>query len=70
MGTHQYYLSEYEFPLATNRLQMVIVTYNEKTGEGKFYLRPYNVSTGLFTYKDNGSYGGFGKISSIAPLFK
>lgn len=49
---------------------MVIVTYNEKTGEGKFYLRPYNVSTGLFTYKDNGSYGGFGKISSIAPLFK
>ena len=70
MGTHQYYLSDYEFPLATNRLQMVIVTYNEKTGEGKFYLRPYNVSTGLFTYKDNGSYGGFGKISSIAPLFK
>lgn len=70
MGTHQYGLTEYEFPLATNRLQMVIVTYNEKTGEGKFYLRPFNVSTGLFTFRDNGSYGGFGEITAIAPLFK
>ena len=44
--------------------------YNEKTGEGKIYLRPFNVSTGLFTSKNNGTYGGFGEITAICPTFR
>ena len=51
-------------------MQIVIFTYNEKTGEGKIYLRPFNVSTGLFTYKDNGVYGGFGRITAAATTFR
>lgn len=74
-GTRNYSLSGeteggYPFPLETNRLQMIITTYNESSGEGKIYLRPFNLSTGLFTFKDNGSYGGFGQITAIAPIFK
>lgn len=69
-GTHQYYPSDYEFILDTHRLQMIITTYNEKTGEGKIYLRPFNVSTGLFTSKNNGTYGGFGEITAICPTFR
>lgn len=69
-GTHQYYLSDYEFLLDTHRLQLIITTYNEKTGEGKIYLRPFNVSTGLFTSKNNGTYGGFGEITAICPTFR
>lgn len=69
-GTHQYYLSDYEFLLDTHRLQMIITTYNDKTGEGKIYLRPFNVSTGLFTSKNNGTYGGFGEITALCPTFR
>ena len=69
-GTHQYYLNDYPFQLDTNRLQLIITTYNEKTGEGKIYLRPFNVSTGLFTSKNNGTYGGFGEITAICPTFR
>ena len=62
--------TSYTFPLATNRMQVAIFTYNEKTGEGKIYLRPFNVSTGLFTYKDNGVYGGFGRITAATTTFR
>ena len=59
-------LTYYEYILDTNRTQIVIVTYNEKTGEGKFYLRPFNVSTGMFSaFKNNGTYGGYGEITAI-----
>lgn len=70
VGTHQYYLSDYPFPLPTNRLQIIVTTYNSKTGEGKIYLCPFNVSTGLFLFRNNGVYGGFGEITAIAPTFK
>ncbi len=71
-GTHQYTLGadSYPFPLATNRLQVLITTYNETTGEGKIYLRPFNVSTGRFTFKDNGTFSGFGEITALATTFK
>ena len=49
---------------------MIITTYNDKTGEGKVYLRPFNVSTGLFTAKDNGTYGGFGEITALCPTLR
>ena len=68
-GAHNYFQQDYAFILDTHRLQMVITTYNETTGEGKIYLRPFNVSTGLFTSKSNGVYGGFGEILAIAPTF-
>lgn len=69
-GTHGFDYNTYTFPLATNRMQIIIFTYNETTGEGKIYLRPYNVSTGLFTFKDNGVYGGFGRITAAAATFR
>ena len=69
-GTHQYYMNDYPFQLETNRLQLMITTYDETTGEGRIYLRPFNVSTGLFTAKDNGTYGGFGEITAMCPTFK
>ena len=65
-GTSHNSFNDYPFVLDTHRLQMVITTYNESTGEGKIYLRPFSPSTGLFTMKDNGSYGGFGEITAIA----
>lgn len=65
-GTSQNSFNNYPFVLNYHRLQLVIVTYNEKTKEGKIYLRPFSVSTGLFTLTDNGSYGGFGEITAIA----
>jgi len=69
-GTHGFDYNTYTFPLATNRMQIMIFTYNESTGEGKIYLRPFNVSTGLFTFKDNGVYGGFGRITAVASTFR
>ena len=69
-GLHDYSQNSYEFLLPMHRLQMVIVTYNEKTGEGRIYLRPFNVSTGKFTFKDNGSYGGFGEITAITTTLR
>ena len=69
-GSHGFDYNSYTFPLATNRMQVMIFTYNESTGEGKIYLRPFNVSTGLFTYKDNGVYGGFGRITAVATTFR
>lgn len=62
--------TEYPFPLSTHRLQIIITTYNESTGEGKIYLRPFNVSTGMFTFKDNGVYGGFGEITAITSTMR
>lgn len=70
-GTHQYSTNHdssyyYEFPLTYHRLQLIIVTYDEKSGEGKFYLRPFSVSTGMLSaFKNNGEYGGFGEITAI-----
>lgn len=69
-GTHRYDLSNYPFQLEYNRLQLLITTYNEKTGEGKIYMRPFNVSTGRFTIKNNGTLKGFGEITAIAPTFR
>lgn len=69
-GTHGFDYSTYDFPIATNRMQIMIFTYDEASGEGKIYLRPFNVSTGLFTFKDNGVYGGFGRITAVATTFK
>ncbi len=69
-GTHQYYISDYPFQNTYNRLQILITTYNEKTGEGKIYMRPFNVSTGRFTMKSNGTLSGFGEITAIAPTFR
>jgi len=64
-GTCQNFVP-YEFTLPTHRAQIIITTYNDKTGEGKVYLKPFNVSTGKFTAKDNGVFGGFGEITAIA----
>lgn len=69
-GTRQIYEGDYQFPLETNRLQLLIVTYNEKTGEGKIYLRPFNVSTGLLTMTTNGTLSGFGEITAVTATFK
>ena len=68
--TQGYAIDWYPYLIATNRLQMIITTYNDKTGEGKVYLRPFNVSTGLFTAKDNGTYGGFGEITALCPTLR
>ena len=70
MGTQQLDPTSYPYILPTHHLQMIIVTYNEKTGEGKIYLRPFNVSTGYFTSKDNGTYGGFGEITAICTTLR
>lgn len=69
-GTQNLDPSSYPYILPTHRLQMIITTYNDKTGEGKIYLRPFNVSTGLFTSKNNGTYGGFGEITALCPTFR
>lgn len=75
-GTRNYDLygsgsTNYAFPLSTHRMQMAVVTYNEKTGEGKIYLKPFNVSTGMFNaFKDNGTYGGFGQITAIGTTLR
>jgi len=75
-GIHRYDTSAdtsdpYAFPLSNHRLQMIIVTYNESTGEGKFYLRPFNVSTGMFSaFKNNGEYGGFGEITAVGTTMR
>ena len=70
-GTGQIYPSDYGFTLPTHRAMLIITTYNDKTGEGKFYLRGFNVSTGMFTFSGNyGSFGGFGEITAIAPTLR
>ena len=69
-GSHGFDYNSYTFPIATNRMQIVVFTYNESTGEGKIYLKPFNVSTGLFTFKDNGVYGGFGRITAASSTFR
>ena len=70
LGTHQYYMESYDFPLPTNRTQVILTTYNEKTGEGKIYLRPFTASTGRFTTRDNGTFGGFGEITAIGSTLR
>ncbi|GEM_PF-1031854 len=63
--------SGYKFPLAYHRLQMLMVTYNESTGEGKIYMRPFIVSTGMFSvFKNNGTVGGFGEITAIGTTLR
>lgn len=69
-GTQQLSYQGYDFTLPYHRLQIIIATYDESKGEGKIYLRPFNVSTGLFTFKSNGTYDGFGKIESITTSFR
>lgn len=63
-------LASYQFQLSTNRLQILVVTHDAATGEGKIYLRPFNVSTGLFTLKDNGVLTGFGEITAVGPSMR
>lgn len=60
----------YAFSIPTNRTQVVIVTHNDKTGEGKIYLRGFNVSTGKFTMTSNGTFDGFGRITAVAPTMR
>lgn len=70
-GTQQLSASDYSYILPTHRSMLIITTYNDKTGEGKFYLRGFNVSTGTFTFSgDYGSYGGFGEITAITPTLR
>jgi len=70
-GTHQYFWGDYEFVLPTNRSQLMITTYNRKSGEGKIYLRGFNINTGLFTASgNNGVFSGFGEITAVAPTFR
>ena len=70
-GTGQIYPSDYGYTLPNHRAALIITTYNDSTGEGKFYLRGFNVSTGMFTFSgDYGSFGGFGKITAIAPTLR
>lgn len=70
-GTHNYLKPyTYEFQIPTNRLQVIITTYDETAGEGKVYLRPFNVSTGRFTTKSNGTFRGFGRITAVTPTKK
>ncbi|MCQ2162442.1 MAG: PKD-like family lipoprotein [Bacteroidales bacterium] len=61
---------DYPFPLETNRKQLIITTYNEKTGEGKVYLQPFSPSTGRPGTTLNGVFSGFGEITAIEPLLK
>lgn len=69
-GSMQYgSFNVYPFILPSHRTQMLIVTYNEATGEGKIYARPFNLATGMFTYKNGGTFDGFGEITAIAPTF-
>ena len=70
-GTGQLSASSYGYVLPTHRNMLIITTYNESTGEGKFYLRGFNVATGLFTFNgDYGTFGGFGEITAIAPTLR
>lgn len=76
-GSHQYGFDKnddsryYQFQLDTNRAQILVVTYNETTGEGKIYMKPFNVSTGMFSaFKDNGVYGGFGEITALCGALR
>lgn len=67
-GTQQLY--SYDFTLPYHRLQVMITTYDAATGEGKIYMRSYNISTGLFLMASNEVYSGFGEITAVAPIFK
>lgn len=70
-GTMQMSPSDYGFILPTHRNMLIIVTQNSRTGEGKFYLRGFNVNNGRFTISGNyGSYGGFGEITAIASTLR
>lgn len=67
-GTHNY-ATYYDFVLNTHQTQMLICTYNETTGEGKIYAKPFNVNSGLFSMTDQGeTYDGFGEITAITPV--
>ena len=71
VGTRQFFSAiDYGYALPTHQLQIIITTYNPSTKEGKIYLRPFNVASGLFTMKNNGTYGGFGEILCISPTFR
>lgn len=63
-------ITNYDHTIETHREQMIIVTYNESTKEGKIYLRPFNPSTGLFTMQNNGVYGGFNEITALTTTLR
>lgn len=69
-GTQQIGINDYAFTLPANRMQLIITTYNDSTGEGKVYLRPFNINTGKFTFSSNGTYSGFGRITAICPTLR
>ncbi len=70
-GTHHYAFDDYPYVLPTNRSQLIITTYNDKTGEGKIYLRGFSVATGMFTFNGNGgTFSGFGEITATATTFR
>lgn len=68
-GTQGIY-GDYEHQLDTHRMQMMIVTHNESTGEGKIYLYSFNLSTGLFGQQANGTYGGFNEITAVTTTLR
>lgn len=70
MGISGYSEGGYAMTIPTNQTQLIIVTYNPSSKEGKVYLRPFNVSTGAFTAKSNGVYGGFGEITALASTVR
>ena len=47
-----------------------VASYDETTGEGKIYLRPFNLSTGLFTMQNNGVYDGFNEITALTTTLR
>ena len=70
-GTCQLSAPEYGYVLPTHRSLLIITTHNDSTGEGKIYLRGFNVSTGLFTFNGNyGTFGEFGEITAIASTLR
>lgn len=70
-GTHQYSVGDYPYTLPTNRTQLIITTHNDKTGEGKIYLRGFSVTTGLFTFTgDGGTFSGFGEITATCTTLR
>ena len=70
-GTGNQAIANFNFLLPTHRSMLIIVTQNSVTGEGKIYLRGFNVSTGLFTFNgDYGSFGGFGDITAICTTLR
>lgn len=69
-GTRQLGIKDYEYTLSTNCNQLIITTYNSKTGEGKVYLQAFAPATGRIAAGNNGIFGGFGEITAMATTYR